>query len=75
MANVLVLANETIGGKNLLDRIREKAAGDDGKPPGALPAALPDPSKTIRELVKETGKQVGAELTVKRFARFQMGEE
>ena len=34
-----------------------------------------DPSKTIRELVAETGKQVGAELTVKRFARFQMGEE
>jgi elongation factor Ts len=34
-----------------------------------------DPSKTIRELVSETGKQLGAELTVKRFARFQMGEE
>jgi elongation factor Ts len=34
-----------------------------------------DPSKTIRELVKEVGKQVGAELTVRRFARFQMGEE
>jgi elongation factor Ts len=34
-----------------------------------------DPSKTIRDLVKETGKQVGAELTVRRFARFQMGEE
>ena len=34
-----------------------------------------DPSKTIRELVQETGKQVGAELTVRRFARFQMGEE
>jgi elongation factor Ts len=34
-----------------------------------------DPSKTIRDLVKEAGKQVGAELTVRRFARFQMGEE
>ena len=34
-----------------------------------------DPSKTIRELVQETGKQAGAELTVRRFARFQMGEE
>ena len=29
MANVLVLANETIGGKNLLDRVRERA-GDGG---------------------------------------------
>ena len=34
-----------------------------------------EPSKTIRELIKEVGKQVGAELSVKRFARFQMGEE
>jgi len=34
-----------------------------------------DPSKTIRDLVKETGKQAGADLTVRRFARFQMGEE
>jgi elongation factor Ts len=34
-----------------------------------------DPSKTIRELVQETGKQLGAELSVRRFARFQMGEE
>ena len=34
-----------------------------------------DDSKTIRQLLQETGKQVGAELSVKRFARFQMGEE
>jgi hypothetical protein len=29
VANVLVLANETIGGKALLDAVRERAAGDD----------------------------------------------
>ena len=34
-----------------------------------------DDSKTIRQLLKEAGKEAGAELTVKRFARFQMGEE
>jgi len=34
-----------------------------------------DDSKTIRDLVKEAGKQAGAELSVRRFARFQMGEE
>ncbi len=34
-----------------------------------------DPSKTIRELVTEVGKQLGADLRVRRFARFQMGEE
>ncbi len=34
-----------------------------------------DDSKTIRDLVAEAGKQAGATLTVRRFARFQMGEE
>jgi elongation factor Ts len=34
-----------------------------------------DDTKTIRDLLAEAGKQVGAPLTVKRFARFQMGEE
>lgn len=34
-----------------------------------------DPSKTIRELVGDASKQLGADLTVRRFARFQMGEE
>ncbi|HET7450004.1 MAG TPA: translation elongation factor Ts [Gaiellaceae bacterium] len=34
-----------------------------------------DDSKTIRDLVKEASKQAGAELSVRRFARFQMGEE
>ena len=34
-----------------------------------------DDSKTIRDLLGEAGKQVGAALSVKRFARFQMGEE
>jgi elongation factor Ts len=34
-----------------------------------------DPSKTIRDLVADVSKQAGAQLTVRRFARFQMGEE
>ena len=34
-----------------------------------------DETKTIRDLLKEAGREAGAELTVKRFARFQMGEE
>jgi elongation factor Ts len=34
-----------------------------------------DDSKTIRQLVTEASKDSGAELTVRRFARFQMGEE
>ena len=34
-----------------------------------------DDSKTIRDLVSEASKQAGATLTVRRFARFQMGEE
>jgi len=34
-----------------------------------------DDSKTIADLVKEASKEAGAELTIRRFARFQMGEE
>jgi elongation factor Ts len=34
-----------------------------------------DDSKTIRQLVDEASKTVGSTLTVRRFARFQMGEE
>ena len=34
-----------------------------------------DDSKTIRDLLAEAGKREGASLSVKRFARFQMGEE
>jgi len=34
-----------------------------------------DDSKTIRQLVTEASKESGATLTVRRFARFQMGEE
>jgi elongation factor Ts len=34
-----------------------------------------DDSKTIRQLVTEAGKDAGSTLTVRRFARFQMGEE
>jgi len=34
-----------------------------------------DDSKTIGDLVKEASRQAGAELSVRRFARFQMGEE
>jgi elongation factor Ts len=34
-----------------------------------------DDSKTIRQLVADASKETGASLTVRRFARFQMGEE
>jgi elongation factor Ts len=34
-----------------------------------------DDSKTIRQLVEEAGTQAGATLSVRRFVRFQMGEE
>jgi elongation factor Ts len=34
-----------------------------------------DDSKTIRQLVADASKETGATLTVRRFARFQMGEE
>ena len=34
-----------------------------------------DDSKTIRQLVADASKEAGATLTVRRFARFQMGEE
>jgi elongation factor Ts len=34
-----------------------------------------DDSKTIRQLVEEASKSTGSTLTVRRFARFQMGEE
>lgn len=34
-----------------------------------------DESKSIRQLLAEAGKESGATLTVRRFARFQMGEE
>ena len=34
-----------------------------------------DDSKTIRQLIEEAGKTAGATLSVRRFARFQMGEE
>jgi elongation factor Ts len=34
-----------------------------------------DDSKTIQQLVDEASKQAGAKLTVRRFVRFQMGEE
>ena len=33
-----------------------------------------DDSKTIREVLDEAGKKAGSSLSVKRFARFQMGE-
>ena len=34
-----------------------------------------DDSKTIKQLVAEASKEAGSTLTVRRFARFQMGEE
>ncbi len=34
-----------------------------------------DPNRTIQSLVEEQGKACGADLTIRRFVRFQMGEE
>jgi elongation factor Ts len=34
-----------------------------------------DPSRTIQSLVDEQGKACGANLTIRRFVRFQMGED
>ena len=34
-----------------------------------------DPSRQIQSLVEEQGKACGADLTIRRFARFRMGEE
>ena len=36
---------------------------------------IKDPDQTIEDLVKATGKSLGDELTIKRFARFAVGEE
>jgi len=34
-----------------------------------------DPDHSIQELLTSTGKDIGAELTVEKFVRFQVGEE
>ena len=34
-----------------------------------------DPDHSIKELLESTGKEIGAELTVEKFFRFQVGEE
>jgi elongation factor Ts len=36
---------------------------------------IKDPDKTVEELISATGKQLGDTITVKRFARFAVGEE
>jgi len=35
---------------------------------------IKDPDKTVKALVVETAKAAGAELTVKRFVRYQLGQ-
>ena len=37
-------------------------------------AFVKDPSKSISDLIKETISKLGENITVKRFARFQLGE-
>jgi elongation factor Ts len=34
-----------------------------------------EPSRTIQSLLDEHGKSLGATLTIRRFVRFQMGED
>ena len=34
-----------------------------------------DPDHSINQLLESTGKEIGAELTVEKFVRFQVGEE
>ena len=34
-----------------------------------------DPDHSIKQLLESTGKEIGVELTVEKFVRFQVGEE
>jgi hypothetical protein len=64
VANVLVLANETIGGKNLLDRIRERAAGGSVHFYLVVPQTKPRHGNVIYDEVVRDSAQVRVDLAL-----------
>jgi hypothetical protein len=62
--NVLVLANETIGGKNLLDRVRQRAAGEDVRFHVVVPQSRPRHGNIIYDEVVRDSAQVRVDLAL-----------
>ena len=64
MANVLVLANETIGGKELLDAIRERAAKGDARFYVVVPQSRPRHGNVIYDEAVRDSAQVRVDLAL-----------
>ena len=64
MANVLVLANETIGGKNLLDAVRERAAQGDARFHVVVPLTRPKHGNVIYDEAVRDSAQVRVDLAL-----------
>ena len=64
MANVLVLANETIGGEKLLDAIRERAAQGDARFLVVVAADRPRHGNVIYDEVVRDSAQVRVDLAL-----------
>ena len=66
MANVLVLANETIGGEKLLNRIRERSAEGDAHFFVVVPRTKPRYGNVIYDDVVRSSAQVRVDLACAR---------
>src|SRR3954449_1999736 len=64
MANVLVLANETIGGGQLLDAVRERNARDEARFFVVVPQTRPRHGNVIYDDVVRDSAQVRVDLAV-----------
>jgi hypothetical protein len=64
MAEILVLANETIGGKNLLDAIRERAADGDANFHVVVPLTRPRHGNVIYDDAVRSSAQVRVDLAL-----------
>ena len=64
MAEVLVLANETIGGKNLLDAVRERAAEGDARFHVVVPLTRPKHGNVIYDEAVRDSAQVRVDLAL-----------
>src|SRR5215213_10794019 len=64
MANILVLANETIGGKALLDAIRERHAQGDVRFHVVVPLTRPRHGNVIYDEAVRQGAQVRVDLAL-----------
>src|ERR1700754_3262793 len=64
MAEILVLANETIGGKNLLDAVRERHAGGDARFHVVVPLTRPRHGNVIYDEAQRDGAQVRVDLAL-----------